>query len=66
MFAKASHYGFSLAQALQNFEEGGEGFAAAGWIFDCEPGLAVAHQIERAEDAKAHGEAVVFVGVDAE
>jgi hypothetical protein len=53
-----------LAQRFEQLEKVRERLGAAGRVFDGEPGSPVAMEIETAEDAEAHGEAMVAVGFD--
>ena len=48
----------------EEVEKVGEGFGAAGGVFDGEPGASVAVEVVAAEDAEAHGETVVAIGFD--
>ena len=63
-WASRPHSFHLSSQLIQGLEEVGEGLTAALWVFDGEPRLAVANQVEAAEDAETHREAVVFVSVD--
>src|SRR5258708_4215441 len=52
------------AEAGQQVKECREGLRAAAGILDRQPGLTVLEQVVAAEDAEAHRETVVVIGLD--
>ena len=53
-----------MPDGFQQLEKVWEGFGTTGRVFDGEPRLAVAAEIEAAENGETHGEAVVAVGLN--